>query len=284
MHVSRNPYHHDGLPPKVLRSAVVYMDVLGYTDMAKQAEQAAHQNPFLIRLHEALRESQEWLRGHDTNFPQIGEKDFYALKAFTDNIVMGWPIREPPGRDDSEGELGFIFDRVSLFQLLMANAGFFVRGAVSLGDTYVDDIVVFGSAFTEAHEGETHLARDPRIVLTKSATEAVQLHLTYYSCPEYSPQNDYLYRDADGQLFLNYLNAVLVAEDELGPDYDVLLQHKQITENRLRDFRSEPRIWSKYAWVANYHNFFCEQYPQHFDDSHKIDWSGTHGRPSRIAG
>ena len=54
-------------------------------------------------------------------------------------------------------------------RLSLANHGFFMRGAISLGDAYVDDVVVYGSAFIEAHDGEVELARDPRIILCTSA-------------------------------------------------------------------------------------------------------------------
>jgi hypothetical protein len=95
-----------------------------------------------------------------------------------------------------------------------------------------------------------------------------------------------VYRDTDGQWFLNYLETTLFGVEEQleGPLYHELERHKQRVGTRLREFRSEPRIWSKYAWVANYHNFFCDQYPEHFDDSHKVDWGAAQVRPSRIAG
>jgi len=276
MAATRNPYHREGQPPRVLRSVVIYMDVLGYSEMAKLAEREKQQDAFLAKLYEALRESQKWLRDEDTG-ATFGNRDLYALKAFTDNIVIGWPVR-----DDAESELGSSFLRLATFQLLMANAGFFVRGAISLGDAYVDDIAVFGSGFIEAHAGEARLARDPRIILTESATTAVRRHITRYRNAHSSPQNQDLYCDADGQWFVNYLQAILMAVDEAGPFYDHLLQHKQVVEERLREFQSAPRIWSKYAWVANYHNYFCEQYPEHFEGVHKIDWGLHQLRPSRI--
>lgn len=281
MPTSRNPYHQDGQPPLVLPSVVVYMDVLGYTEMAMRAELEARQNPFLAQLYQALHTGQKWLRDDDTNLPVIGEQDFYAMKAFTDNIVIGWPVGKYR-RDDGEVELGLAFIKLAAFQLEMANAGFFVRGAISLGDAYIDDIAVFGGAFMEAHDGESRLARDPRVILTKSAAETVRKHLTYYHEPKQSPQNRALYHDSDGQWFLNYLDTVFLAEDEGGVAYHELVRHKEIVEKRLGEFRSEPRIWSKYAWVANYHNYFCDQYPQHFDDSHKINWSAAQVRPARI--
>lgn len=58
-------------------------------------------------------------------------------------------------------------------RLSLANHGFFMRGAISLGDAYVDDVAVYGNAFIEAHDGEVELARDlqsyPNLLSEKQA-------------------------------------------------------------------------------------------------------------------
>jgi len=281
MPTCQNPYIQEGQSPRVVRSVVVYMDVLGYTDMMKRAEQEGQQDAFLAQVHEALSKGQNWLRYDDLGTRLVGERDSHAMKAFTDNIVIGWPLGGLSRREDGKSELEDAFFRLAAFQLEVANAGFFVRGAISLGDAYIDDIVVFGSGFMEAYEAESRLARDPRIILTPSATEAVQKHLAYYGKPESAPQYRDLYKDIDGQWFLSYLETILF---DVAPRYDELHRHKHSVESRLREFRSEPRIWSKYAWVANYHNYFCDQNPEHFNDTDKVDWGIADTRPSRIAG
>ena len=223
-----------------------------------EAEQKGRQQEFLVRLYGAFEQGHKWLEGKVIDFPEIGTKDSYALKAFTDNIVIGWPVLW----DDAEAEFNSAIFTVSVFQLEMASAGFFLRGAVSVGDAYIDDIAVVGSAVTEAYKGESKLALDPRIVLTGSAILAVGHHRPPPTC--------YLKRDPDGQSFLNYLETILLAEEEQGPDYEQLLQHKAAVELNLNRFRHSPKIWKKYAWVAAYHNHFCDQYPRHFKDTHKI--------------
>ena len=157
-----------------------------------------------------------------------------------------------------------------------------MRGAISVGDVYIDDIVVFGNAFTEAYKGESELARDPRIVLTNSATERVKGHLKYYAENFQAPQNLQLYIDSDGQWFLNYLENLMEAVNEIGPPFAELEQHKQMIEQRLSEFRSSPEFWNKYFWAANYHNFFCSQYPEHFNESHMINLEKLQLRPSRV--
>jgi hypothetical protein len=262
---NHNPYYAEDGTLAIRKSVVAFVDILGYREMAISAARDNQEREVLAQLHTALSAGRKWL-DPDAELPAL-PKDIYVIKAFTDNIVIAWPIN-----DDAETELGSSFSSLAWFQLEMVNAGFFVRGAISIGNIFVDDIAVFGGALNEAYEGETRLARDPRIVLTPSAATAVQKHLGYYRMSELAPQNRDLLRDADGQYFLNYLDdTVLIAPDEAGPNYGMLALHRQRIEERLTEYRSDPTIWSKYAWVARYHNYFCDLNQAYFDESHKID-------------
>ena len=271
---SRNPYHAVSQPPQFLRSVCLYMDMLGYKEMWFRAEQESSQDSFLQKLYEALDEGQQWLSPHDSDLWPT-DKDRYAIKAFTDNIVIGWPVR-----GDGESELGSIFSNIAYFQLRMATQGFFVRGAISVGDVYVDDVVVLGSAFLEAYQGEAQAA-NPRIILTDTASNAVKRHLTYYSQVDHAPQYSDLYQDSDGKWFVNYLETILAAGEDC-PFSEELEKHRDNIIQRLEKFRSDSRIQAKYIWAANYHNFFCDQRPHYFSE-YKVDSSAYQTSFRRIA-
>jgi hypothetical protein len=141
-----------------------------------------------------------------------------------------------------------------------------------VGKAYIDEIAVFGDALIEAYKGESELARDPRIILTSSAVEAVKRHLSESNInPYYLPYVKNLLCDSDGQWFINYLDCLLIAENECGPLYEELLKHKLSVEKKLDEYKGKPKLWSKYAWVAGYHNYFCDAHSQHFNAEHKID-------------
>jgi hypothetical protein len=266
--MSRNPYNASGQPPILKRSVFVFMDLLGYSEMIRKSEIDGTQQVLLRALHKALSVGRGWLE--DAELPAelkaLGKTDSYALKAFTDNIVIGWPVR-----DDAESEFGSAFFKLGNFQFQMVLAGFFIRGALAVNDAYIDEIAVFGKALIETHDGESNLARDPRIILTQSAVEATKQHLQYYAEPRHAPHVREVLRDSDGQWFLNYLECVLWAEDEQGPFYEELLLHKRAVESKLAEHKSNPKIWSKYVWVAGYHNYFCDLHSHHFSDEHKVD-------------
>jgi len=62
-------------------------------------------------------------------------------------------------------------------------------------------------------------------------------HVGYYSHPSHSPQARDLFKDADGQFFLNYLESILIAEEEHGPFFDILEKHKFAVEAKLQEHR-----------------------------------------------
>jgi hypothetical protein len=195
------------------------------------------------------------------------------FKAFTDNVVIGFPVR-----DDGEHEMRRIFGILAIFQLMMIQKGFFVRGGVALGEHYMDSNIVFGAALIEAHEIESKLARDPRIVLGPSAVPNFRHHLSYYSKAEYSWHYNIVLKDADGQLFLNYLGVGLMFGYE--SVCESVRQHRENVVDKLTGFADDPYIRSKYVWVANYHNYFCDQYS--LNSELKIDYELLQMTPQRI--
>ena len=274
--MSRNPYKKDSKPPVPCISVFAFVDILGYQDLIDTTQGQTEQLELLTKLHNVLSCSRAWLDGGylPEAVRNFGDKDRFVLKAFTDNIAIGWPIV-----DDGETEMGLAFNDLAAFQLEMVNAGFFVRGAISVGCVYLDEIVVFGDALKEAYEGESSLARDPRIVLTQSACQYVRQHLEYYLNSHHAPQNRDVLKDTDEQWFLNYLDTILIAESEVGPFLDELQKHKNSVESKLEQFRQKPPIFSKYAWTAGYHNYFCELHDFH---AYKINVESFAGDRSYI--
>jgi len=277
--ISRNPYHIEDQAPTLRLSVFVLMDILGYSEMIGRSQEAGKQQEMLRKLHQVLTKGRDWLEGKELflSSEKSLKKDDFALKAFTDNIVIGWPVL-----DDAESEFGSAFFKLAYFQFQMVLEGFFVRGALSVGEAYVDEITVFGSALVEAYAGEAELARDPRIILTSSAVKTAKKHLKYYKNPRTAPHVRDVLRDSDGQWFINYLDCILIAEDEQGPFYEDFTKHKTIVENKLAEYKSNPGIWSKYAWVAGYHNYFCDLHSRYFNDEHRINVELFRASPALI--
>lgn len=267
----QNPYRDESGRPLLRNSVVTFIDILGYQDQVKNAVEAGEGEALLSDLRKAFDETYHHIKDES----EI-TRPHWLVKGFTDNIVIGYPIFQ-----DAEPEMGYMFFNLRIFQLMMITHGFFIRGGMAIGELYMDDEIVFGEGLIEAYETEQNLARDPRIVLSKSAIEYVEYHLKSYPDVKSAPHYDELLKDRDGQTFINYLSLIIEFETEYEVYFDKLRSHKIIAESRLKDFVSKPPIWNKYLWVANYHNWFCDQ-SSHFDESYKIDLSEIPIGPSRI--
>lgn len=272
----RNPYFRKNGRPWLRRSVVAFLDILGIKDFLTTAIKQRREHRSLLDLQRALDSSIKWLRPPRPDF--FGERDLYAIKTFTDNIIIGFPIWD----FDSEGPLGSILFKVALFQLEMVRAGFFVRGAITIGNLHIGEIV-YGKGLLEAYQIEKELARDPRIVLGKSAYADFAKHITYYGTPKQSPQYNEWLLDPDGQAFLNYLEIFFdAAEYDIPEMSKVLEKHKSQVETKLEECKPHPVLWSKYAWVGQYHNFFCKSYKKDLFGGQKIDARLLSLKPRRI--
>jgi hypothetical protein len=74
---------------------------------------------------------------------------------------------------------------------------------------------------------------------------------------------DALLVEGDGQLFVNYL----LANDQVIVPAEVdsrLTSHRDLINDRLTEFRSQPAILDKYIWMADYHNYVQREFfPDH---------------------
>ncbi|MFD2046618.1 hypothetical protein ACFSTA_20360 [Ornithinibacillus salinisoli] len=239
---------YDNNNPETIYSAVCFVDILGFSQLVQDSFNAGTGNDLLKRLHKTLTDGINSLRPREE---YVG-----VLKTFTDNIVIGHPIYE-----DGESQLGGIFLDFAAYQLSMALEGFFVRGAVSIGEYYADNEFAFGPALLEAHQLESEEAITPRIILSNETRNMVHEHINYYADPKWAPQSRDLLKDnVDGNYFINYLETVMGEKEPQDYQfaYTLLQNHKAIIEENLARFQHNPRVFPKYEWAAQYHNFFSD--------------------------
>jgi hypothetical protein len=222
-------------------SIVLLLDILGSQEMASDAQAEEH----LVRLFDALKYAREYV-------PQ-GREQPYKIAAFTDNLVLGWPIKW--AEQDAEAEYGATFFRAMCYQYELARQGFFVRGGLTRGPLYMDADFVFGPALVDAYNIERSVAVQPRIVLSKALVKLCWQHIhQYYGKARHTPHNREILMSEDGEAFLNYLS---VLDDEEVDVHAELLRHKTSIERALKRYAAYPKITKKYRWVAGYHNYFC---------------------------
>lgn len=274
----KNPYIGSKGRPLLKNSVVVYIDILGYGETIREVHKAGKDKKFLALFRQTLNDLQEILLCDQVE-KETGMHRF-EIRTFTDNVVIGIPVTNSVSQHLHE-----CFWKVAHIQLELVLSGFFVRGAIAVGPVFIDNDIVFGKGLLEAYQVERNLARDPRIVLTAVARDRVlanaRQEFRKYGHPRMSTLSQFLLRDADGQVYLNYLKTLNsdVHEDR---DFKEMFQHRDMVESRLKESIGKPSIWSKYAWVANYHNYFCDQHARILGDIFKVNLGELQMQPAKL--
>lgn len=242
------PYRSQGSASNMVESVVLYCDILGFTATVEEAARLREGDWLLKRFRSASSAAREY-------FVEELQAQYdlapCAIQVFSDNTLVGWPLASPGGRE----ELTSAIMLAAFYQLTLAEEGFFSRGCIGTGLMYMDEDVVLGPALLEAYKIEREKARDPRIVLSPGAAAMAKGHVS--SSEQGDPfYSSWLLEDSDGQSFVSYLMPRVL----LGKNGKTLLTHKTIVERNLERFRTDPYIWSKYAWAAQYHNHMCSKY------------------------
>jgi len=253
----KNLYNYSDSSPNMRPSFVCYADILGYSQLSIEATRTGQGEKFLSHLKKALNTSYERVRKHANGWDG---SEFFSLKIFTDNIVVGYPI---PKKDIGygEAELDEVFSTFAEFQVGLAMEGFLVRGGIAFGNHYMDDEIVFGDALIEA-VAQDKSTGPPRISLAPSAVKMLQRHFGFYGKTQFAPQYVDILSDSDGTIFLNYLEEAFAVYPDGGIFFEVIKGHRNTIIEGLKEYKGNPGVRSKYEWAARYHNFVCKEFTE----------------------
>lgn len=104
------------------------------------------------------------------------------ITSFSDNVIVSLPFQADRVFASLEG--------LARIQAGVAIAGFFVRGAVTIGKLFHDDQIVFGPALNRAHELESSKAKYPRVILDPKSDD-----LLFHTADFLSEDVDYRFID-----------------------------------------------------------------------------------------
>lgn len=251
-----HPYQDDDGRPRLRDSWVLYLDALG------TSARAATLNNETLRRH---LDPEAWY--HRFLYHQNLQRRRRALY-FTDNVVVGVPTDEDVGR--SLRSLGELLQGAATYIVGMAiEANVAMRGAISFGPAYIDDVVfddplaavraAHGSALVEA-VGLEKDARVPRVMISPSVIAEVQrLAVNDDLALALPPSSDWL-TDDEGVTFLDHLGSELVFDPN--PSHPGRPKRAAIL-SRYAKFISAgiergEATKAKYEWLANYHDFVVQ--------------------------
>jgi hypothetical protein len=265
-------------------SLVCVIDILGYKELMNY-KNSQKGNEVLSMLRKIFTKA----LGYAKNMSQLSGTPKCYLKAYTDNILIAFPLvkKEPFPRQF----ITFNSIITSLYQQFLIN-DILVRGACDIGEIYVDGDFVFGKSLIEAHKLESKIAKYPRVVLSdKLMKKFKQIYLspnppkyTGNACDEWDfarNSNKKFLLEANGVCFLNYLQLCelgdLCVADFPIEDYSLFAYHQNfvlkrtqtILSNRkdYKDAEEFNKIIEKYLWLAYYHNYYLNDLINRCEDS-----------------
>lgn len=195
----------------------LFLDILGFKAMIDESFKEPGKAPkgsgrlmTVPRIHGALSKI-----GSAMNFsiPGLSDKlkSSKRVSQFSDSIVVSYSL----------AERGAVFDMlydIYLLQIQLIQRGFLVRGAISIGNLFHDEQIVFGPALVEAAELEK-LAMYPRVIL---GPEILQLGMVDIHGDLDHTVKSLVKLDLDGMYFIDYFG---ISPGEFDDDWDDLVQY-----------------------------------------------------------
>lgn len=181
---------------------VAFVDILGFSDMIRKYDSSANVQ-LLIDLKESLDSAVEFMQ---KNY-QYSENQIES-KLFSDCLCLSTPYFD--NDTDFPYQFGIIMLGLKMYQYLLLNKGYLVRGGVAIGSYYSDGNMIFSGALVKAVEYEkngstvsTHDRQEkpPRILVCPEIINKLheaKIHATLN--PFFS---DGLIKDEQGEIFIN---------------------------------------------------------------------------------
>jgi hypothetical protein len=190
--------------------AFLFIDILGVREMTTGPEAGAR----LADLSTALRRPLGDFFAPDSPWPAT---------FFSDTLVIVDPTSENLGPH-------FVLVgraiQASWMQVNLAAAGFFVRGALTLGPAHLEHNLLYGPALVEAYGLERKVAVNPRIVLSSDAVEALSAGMA----DEGQKEGGYFRVAQDGSVFIDYLDILLDDPEDPIPSLET---HRDMVRAKL---------------------------------------------------
>jgi len=228
------------MPDKYGKRLVAFIDILGFSALIKSIKPGDSADTLLSKIEAVLTQHvvAPWTQRGDT-----------SARMFSDCICFSAP--------PTLGGFLLTITRLMNAQTALLQCGLLVRGAITTGRHYESARMIFSEALVRAYNIERTVACYPRIILD---TDIVN---EFYNPIKGEDKrrilaNPFLLRDADGQVFVNYLSLISGPAADGKRERYLEIQRALILKEQVEHAR-EPSVMAKLAWVVRYHNFISQR-------------------------
>lgn len=213
---------------------ILFIDFLGFKELVATT---ANDTAALTHLLAAL-----------DDIGRLGEADIFRsqrVTQFSDSVVMSYRVTEQSG-------VFWMINAIALKIISLAERGYLLRGAVTIGDLHHTRRHVVGPAMVRAYEMESQLARFPRVIVDPAVIRLARRHRQDGHSPadEEGYVRSFIVEDDDGQLIIDYVSWRAVV-DVVGADDDGYPAYLGTLSGLVRKGlgHDDPRVVEKYLWL-----------------------------------
>lgn len=141
---------------KLCNAVIAFMDILGSKDMIKKDSEE-----YLNRVHKTYEKTI-----YEYSKLINGKFEMPKIKIFSDNIVLAVVVG-----DGELHKMAQLIIAAAVFQLSFLEHKLLLRGGITYGDFFVDEIMISGNGVLDAYELESHYAVSPRIIISDDFAE-----------------------------------------------------------------------------------------------------------------
>lgn len=238
---------------EVKNHIVLFLDILGYSDLIAGCKDSQAENYYLDKIHSLMSSLSEYIEKRNADIDQqnnnMNLSRFKSL-LFSDNILFFAPYEDEI--DMSNLYMNLLYG-LSTFLVQYTKEDIFFRGGIAKGNLFYDEKLhfVFGSGLVKAYSLESKVARYPRIVIDEELNP--------------SPILVGIVQDEEKTWYLDYLSLghSLICYENQPPQYYehflfCLNEQKNAIVNALQKYKTDEKIFLKYQWLAQYHNNYCK--------------------------
>jgi hypothetical protein len=220
--------------PAYERRLILFIDFLGFKEVVASTERDPDG---LGRLLAAM-----------DDIGTLGDASIFKsqrVTQFSDSVVMSYRVTERSG-------VFWMINAIALTVISLAERGFLLRGAVTVGDLYHNARHIVGPAMVKAYEMESKVACHPRVIIDPAVIRLARRRRNEDHTPDEEEEyvRGFIAEDDDGQFFIDYISwdavvAVAGADDFGYPGYLGTMS------GLLRDglAHDDVRVVAKFLWL-----------------------------------
>lgn len=216
---------------KTEKAFVAFIDLLGASQLMEKNSDSS-----LEIIHNCYECVKEYIfKWEKESFP------IPQIKIFSDNIILSIPLNNLESDKSLFSGISILIFSIYLQVYFWMN-NLLVRGAITIGSYFQDDMIAWGSGLVKAHCLESSIAIYPRIIIDPEIEKFMEELCDFF-------KTQLLTQDFDGIYFIDpYTHRNSRNIESLIDDF-IIDNEKRIEENK-----GNYKILQKLNWLQNYFN------------------------------